>query len=123
MADKEIRIPEWATGMAVDTLTPDSLRLRYTGQLPVFITLSTNAQNSSVHVYASYKSGVDKEEVTFTTFVDFGGYDSARLHAFLGRLAACLKQCSPRKWKALPPARAASDEFGTDLEEEPDESL
>lgn len=121
MANKEIRIPEWAAGLAIDTLTPDSLRLRYTGQLPVFITLSMNAQNSSVHVYASYKSGVDNEEVAFTTFIDLGGYDSARLHAFLGRLAACLKECSPRKWKAPPPARVVSDEFSADLEEEPDE--
>lgn len=115
MANQEIRIPEWAAGMAVEAFTPNSLKLRYTGQLPVFITLNTNTKNSSVHIHAEYKSGVADEVVTFTTSIDLGWYDIALLHAFLGRLAACLKECSPRKWQnPPPPARVTSDEFGAD---------
>lgn len=106
MAEVEIRIPEWAAGLRILSFTPTSLKVLYDQELPVIITLTTNPANTAVHVSATYKSGVDNEEVAFNAFVNFGGFTRHLLDAYTKKLSLALRACSP--WRSPPSGRAES---------------
>jgi hypothetical protein len=115
MSEAVTKIPEWATGLVVESFTAETLKLRYTKQLPAHISLNTNTRNSSVHIYAEYGSGRNSEKVTFTTFVDLAGFTPARLDEFMERLVIGLKLCTPEIRAGLGPNKSDEDGDTSDM--------